>query len=48
MKSAGELRTEVQYLRDIAKNFTDRPLLDALQQMIDELEARARELDNGM
>ena len=47
MKSAGELRTEAQHFRDIANNCTDRRLLEALEEMIAELEARARELDNG-
>lgn len=47
MKSAGELLAEAQHLREIAKNSTDRRLLDALQELIDELEARARELENG-
>jgi hypothetical protein len=47
MKTAGEFRAEAQHLREIAENFNDPRLLDAIRQMIDELEARARELDNG-
>ena len=47
MKTAGELRAEAQHLRDLARNFSDRHLLERLQEMIDELEARARELENG-
>jgi hypothetical protein len=48
MKTAGEYRTEAERLRELAKAMTTQPaLLQAMQDLIDELEARARALDNG-
>jgi len=45
MRTAGEFRAEAQHLRSLAARVTDDVLLDMIQQLIDALEARAREID---
>jgi hypothetical protein len=45
--TAGELRAEAQHWRDVARSFSDPGLLDKLRELIEELEARARELEDG-
>jgi hypothetical protein len=47
MKTAGDFRAEAEHLRELAKGVTDAALLQAMHEQIDELEARARELENG-
>lgn len=47
MKTAGDFRAEADRLRELARSVIDPDALTALQDMIEELEARARELDNG-
>ena len=47
MKTAGELRAEAQRLRDLARGVTDLDVLDAIRELVEELEARAREVENG-
>jgi hypothetical protein len=45
--NAAALRAEVQRLRSLAVYTTDRKALVAIQGLIEELERRAHELDNG-
>jgi len=45
MATAGELRAEVARIRAFAQAVTDAETLAALQELIDELEARARALE---
>ena len=45
MITGGEHRAEAARLRDLARDVTDPALLIALRDMINELEARARELE---
>jgi hypothetical protein len=47
MTTAGELRAEAERLRDIGRGVSDSVLLEALRELIEELEARAREVENG-
>jgi hypothetical protein len=47
MKTAGELRTEAQRLRDLESNAIHPEVLAKLRELIAVLEARARELENG-
>ena len=47
MKTAGEFRAEAERLREVAKDVTDSTVLRAINEQIEELEARARELENG-
>lgn len=47
MKTAGELCAEAQHLREVARSVSDPDLLAQIQELIEELEARARELENG-
>ena len=47
MKTAGELRVEAERWRDIARGVTDSNLREAIQELIEELEARAREMEDG-
>lgn len=47
MKTAGEFRAEAQHLRDMAPDVTDPILRAAMYRLIEELERRARELENG-
>jgi hypothetical protein len=47
MKTAGELRADAQRWRDTARRITDPDLLQMIEELIEELEARARELDDG-
>jgi hypothetical protein len=47
MKTAGELRAEAEHLRDLARSVGDSYLFEAIRELIEELEARARELENG-
>ena len=47
MSTAGELRTEAQRLRDLTRGTADPEILAELRALIAELEARAREIENG-
>jgi hypothetical protein len=47
MQTAGELRAEAEHWRAVARRVGDPELLEAIQEFIEELEARAREIDNG-
>lgn len=47
MNTAGELRAEAEHWREIACGVRDPDLLEAIRELIGELEARARELENG-
>lgn len=47
MPDAAALRAEAQRLRTLARGFTDSKVLTAIDQMVEELERRAREADNG-
>lgn len=47
MKTAGEFRAEAQRLRNVERGVTDPQVLAELREMIVELEARAREMENG-
>ena len=47
MRTAGEFRAEAERLRGLAREVTDPVTLEALRELIGELEARARDLENG-
>ena len=47
MASATELREEAAHLRTLLLSVTDPAASAAIREMIDELESRAKELDNG-
>ena len=47
MATAAELRAEVAHLRAILRGVSDPDASAAIRAMIDELESRAKELDNG-
>lgn len=47
MAKAAELRSEVARLRRLARGQTDPRVLAEINAMIEELERRAHELDNG-
>jgi|HubBroStandDraft_2_1064218.scaffolds.fasta_scaffold5233772_1 hypothetical protein len=47
MKTAAELRGEAERLRQFAKTMTDHQVLETIQELIDELERRARRLDEA-
>ena len=47
MASATELREEAAHLRTLLLSVTDPAALAAIREMIDELENRAKEMDNG-
>jgi hypothetical protein len=47
MASAAELRAEAQRIREFAVTVTDEEVLAEIQEMILELERRARALGNG-
>jgi hypothetical protein len=47
MKTAGEFRAEAEHLRDVARSVDAPDLLEAIQELIEELEAHARESENG-
>jgi hypothetical protein len=47
MKTAGELRAEADHLRDVARRVSDPRLLEAIRELIEELEASARDVENG-
>ena len=47
MKTAAALRAEAQHLRELARNITDPQTLIEIQALVQELERRARERDNG-
>jgi hypothetical protein len=46
-KTAAELRAEAQHLRRLARFVTDAQALAEINKMIEELEQRAREAENG-
>lgn len=47
MNTAGDYRAEAERLRELTKDMTDPEALAAMRDMIEELEARARDLENG-
>jgi hypothetical protein len=47
MPTAGELRAEAQYLRELAARMPDPQLREQIQLLIDELESRARQMEDG-
>jgi len=47
MRDAAALRDEAQRLRTLARDFTDSKVLTAIDELVEELERRAREADNG-
>jgi hypothetical protein len=47
MRTASELRAEVQRLRDLEKRTTDYQARAELRVLIAELEARACDMENG-
>ena len=47
MTESADLRAEAQRLRTFALTVTDSEVLAGIQTMIEELECRARFLDNG-
>ena len=47
MKTAGELRADAKRWRDVACGATDPDLIEMIQELVEELEARARELEDG-
>jgi hypothetical protein len=46
-KSAKDLRREAEHYRMLARYITDERVLSEINKMIEELERRARELDQG-
>ena len=46
MRTASELRAEAQRLRGLATKVTDAAVLDMMQQLIDALELKAREIED--
>ena len=47
MSTAAELRAEVERLRAFALSVTDSDVLQGIQEMVEELERRARALEDG-
>jgi hypothetical protein len=47
MKTAAELRAEAERLRQFAETMADDQVVATVQELIDELECRARELDDA-
>jgi hypothetical protein len=47
MKTAGEFRAEAEHWRAVARHVSDRELLEEIQKFVEELEARAREVEDG-
>jgi hypothetical protein len=47
MKTAGEFRADAERWRHVARRVTDPDLLQMIHELIEELEARARELEDG-
>lgn len=47
MRTVGELRAEAQHLRDLARGVSDLQVLEAINKLVEELERRVRELENG-
>jgi hypothetical protein len=47
VRTAADLRTEAQRLRDLARSMTNPKILHEVNEMIKELERRARTLGNG-
>jgi hypothetical protein len=47
MKTAGELRAEVQHLRDLERGVTNLEVRAQIGELIAELEARAREAEDA-
>jgi hypothetical protein len=47
VKTAGELRADAERWRETARRVTDPDLLQLIRELIEELEARARKLENG-
>jgi hypothetical protein len=47
MTTASDLRAEAQRMREFASGVTDAEVRAEIQELIDELERRARQLGNG-
>jgi hypothetical protein len=47
VRKAAELRAEVLHLRTLAKDISDDRVPAKIQEMVEELERLARQLDNG-
>lgn len=47
MKTAGEFRAEAQRLRDLERDARDPEIRAELRALIEELEACARDMENG-
>ena len=47
MKTAAELREEAERLRQSARTMTDPQVLETVQELIDELQCRARRLEEA-
>ena len=47
MKTAAELRNEAERIREFALTVTDAEVLEEVQAMAEELESRAREIEEG-
>jgi len=47
MKTAGEFRADAERWRDVARCVIDPELLQMIHKLIGELEARAREMEDG-
>ena len=48
MKTAGDFRADSARLRERAREATDPEVVTKLRELVAELEARARELENGV
>jgi hypothetical protein len=47
MTSTAELRAEAEHMRALLRGVSDPAASAAIEEMIDELESRAKEMDNG-
>ena len=47
MKTVGELRAEIQHLQRLAAGVTDPQVREAIATLIEELERRIAELEDG-
>ena len=47
MKTGGELRAEVEHLLELARRVTDPQVREAIAQLVEELERRIAEQENG-